>query len=233
MIFNRLMRCARLFNLKGIPMISVVSLSQSSFFGAGLDYIVSDILPLRKSKHSISLHNCTDICEVCDYVEMNTVDFLIIDYTWPGENWLSMIISLKEKIKYYHFKIISIFSEKILEIEHIVIKHASYLSFDLYNSIQGLLLILSDGTAVKGRNSNNINIDDILYIYYLRKFKITQREYTILSLILSGDNNKQISLKLNISEKTVSGHRHSIYMKLKVKSVGQLYNKLLNQAVCC
>ena len=79
-------------------MISVVSLSQSSFFGAGLDYMVSDILPLRKSKHSISLHNCTDICEVCGYVEMNTVDFLIIDYTWPGENWLSMIISLKEKI---------------------------------------------------------------------------------------------------------------------------------------
>ncbi|HDL8373341.1 TPA: helix-turn-helix transcriptional regulator, partial [Yersinia enterocolitica] len=60
-----------------------------------------------------------------------------------------------------------------------------------------------------------------------------QREYTILSLILSGNSNKNISQKLDISEKTVSGHRHSIYIKLKVKSVGQLYNKLLNQAVCC
>ncbi|CNG96862.1 LuxR family transcriptional regulatory protein [Yersinia aldovae] len=227
------MRCVRLFNLKGNPIISVVSLSQSSFFGAGLDHIVSDILPLRKSKHSISISNCTDIYEACDYVETNAVDFLIIDYTWPGENWLNMIIALKERMKYHHFKIISIISEKILEIEHIVIKQTSYLSFDLYNSIQGLLLVLSDGSAIKGRGNNDINMDDILYIYYLRKFKITQREYTILSLILSGNNNKQISLKLDISEKTVSGHRHSIYIKLKVKSVGQLYNKLLNQAVCC
>ncbi len=50
-------------------MISVVSLSQSSFFGAGLDYIVSDVMPLRKSNHLISLNNFTDIAEACDYVE--------------------------------------------------------------------------------------------------------------------------------------------------------------------
>ncbi|MFJ1229362.1 LuxR C-terminal-related transcriptional regulator [Yersinia proxima] len=42
-----------------------------------------------------------------------------------------------------------------------------------------------------------------------------------------------MSQKFDISENTLSGHRHSIYIKLKVKSVGQLYNKLLNQAVCC
>ncbi|EMX1082197.1 response regulator transcription factor [Yersinia enterocolitica] len=227
------MRCVRLFNIKGNPMISVVSLSQSSFFGAGLDYVVSDIMPLKKSNRLISLNNFTDIAEVCDYIEVHSVDFLIIDYTWPGENWLNMIISLKERMRYHPIKIVSIIGEKILEIEHIVIKQTSYLSFDLYNSIQGLQLVLSDSSAIKGRSNNDINIDDILYIYYLREFKITQREYTILSLILSGDSNKEISQKLDISEKTVSGHRHSIYIKLKVKSVGQLYNKLLNQAVCC
>lgn len=62
-------------------MISVVSLSQSSFFGAGLGYIVSDVMSLRKSKHSISLNNFTDIAEVCDYIEIHSVDFLIVDYT--------------------------------------------------------------------------------------------------------------------------------------------------------
>ncbi|WP_019081754.1 hypothetical protein [Yersinia enterocolitica] len=96
-------------------------------------------------------------------------------------------------MRYHPIKIVSIIGEKILEIEHIVIKQTSYLSFDLYNSIQGLQLVLSDSSAIKGRSNNDINIDDILYIYYLRKFKITQREYTILSLILSGDSNKEIS----------------------------------------
>ncbi|HDL8376709.1 TPA: helix-turn-helix transcriptional regulator, partial [Yersinia enterocolitica] len=132
-------------------MISVVSLSQSSFFGIGLDYVVSDVMSLRKSKHSISLNNFTDIAEACDYVEMHSVDFLIVDYTWPGENWLNMIISLKERMRYHHFKIVSIIGEKILEIEHIVIKQTSYLSFDLYNSIQGLQLVLSDSATIKGR----------------------------------------------------------------------------------
>ncbi|HDL8053705.1 TPA: helix-turn-helix transcriptional regulator, partial [Yersinia enterocolitica] len=135
-------------------MISVVSLSQSSFFGAGLDYIVSDVMSLRKSKHSISLNNFTDIADVCDYIEIHSVDFLIVDYTWPGESWLNMIISLKERMRYHHFKIVSIIGEKILEIEHIVIKQTSYLSFDLYNSIQGLHLVLSDSTTIKGRSNN-------------------------------------------------------------------------------
>lgn len=228
MIINRLMHCVHLFNLKGNPMISVISLSQSPLFGVGLDYIISDILPLRKPNHSISLNNFTDTTEICDYIEIHNIDFLVLDFTWSGDSWLNMISALKQCVKSHHFKMVCIISERNFSIEHIAIKQIPDLCFDLCNSIQGLLVVFSDGMAVKGKNNSDINMDDILYIYYLRKFHITQREYTILSLILSGDNNKRISQKLDISEKTVSGHRQSIYIKLKVKSVGQLYNKLLN-----
>lgn len=103
-------------------MILVVFLSQLLFFGIGLDYVVLDVMLFRKFKYLILLNNFIDIVEVCDYVEMYSVDFLIVDYIWSGENWLNMIILLKEWMRYYYFKIVSIIGEKIFEIEYIVIK---------------------------------------------------------------------------------------------------------------
>ncbi len=46
--------------------------------------------------------------------------------------------------------------------------------------------------------------------------ELTKREYEVLSLIAEGLNNKDISEKLFISEKTVKNHVSSIFRKIKV-----------------
>ena len=47
---------------------------------------------------------------------------------------------------------------------------------------------------------------------------LTEREQDVLGLLVSGNANKEIALKLNIGEKTVKTHVSSILSKLGVSS---------------
>jgi len=51
--------------------------------------------------------------------------------------------------------------------------------------------------------------------------KLTEREETILDLLIRGKANKQIALDLSISEKTVEMHLCHIYRKLNVGCRGE------------
>jgi two-component system nitrate/nitrite response regulator NarL len=50
------------------------------------------------------------------------------------------------------------------------------------------------------------------------KSELTAREVEIISEIKAGSNNKEIGLKLSISEETVKRHLSNIYEKLGVSS---------------
>ena len=52
--------------------------------------------------------------------------------------------------------------------------------------------------------------------------KLTQREYDVFRLLLTGMLNKQIAAELNIAEHTVKLHRGHITQKLNVKSVAEM-----------
>lgn len=56
---------------------------------------------------------------------------------------------------------------------------------------------------------------------------LTKREREILELVLSGKNSKDIARKLNISKRTVDGHRAKINNKFGVRNTAQLYKKAL------
>ena len=51
---------------------------------------------------------------------------------------------------------------------------------------------------------------------------LTEREMDVINLIRQGNSSKDISLKLNISIKTVEVHRHNILKKLKLKNAASL-----------
>ncbi|ASJ74438.1 response regulator transcription factor [Granulosicoccus antarcticus] len=52
--------------------------------------------------------------------------------------------------------------------------------------------------------------------------KLTSRESEIITLLLRGHRNRQISSNLHISEKTVSTHRTRAFEKLQVKTTAEL-----------
>ena len=59
---------------------------------------------------------------------------------------------------------------------------------------------------------------------------LTEREMDVINLIKQGSSSKDISLKLDISIKTVEVHRHNILKKLKLKNTVSLINFINSQA---
>jgi DNA-binding CsgD family transcriptional regulator len=63
---------------------------------------------------------------------------------------------------------------------------------------------------------------------FLTEFKITDREKEIITLLIEGLSNKEISKKLFISIKTVKNHITNIYIKTSVNNRVQLTNLIRN-----
>jgi FixJ family two-component response regulator len=59
-------------------------------------------------------------------------------------------------------------------------------------------------------------------LFLHRLLKLTERERAVLGCALAGRSNKEISLELHISHRTIEGHRARIYLKAGVSSLLEL-----------
>ncbi|MBW5378030.1 LuxR family transcriptional regulator, partial [Brachyspira pilosicoli] len=82
---------------------------------------------------------------------------------------------------------------------------------------------ISDSLCEKNDESdNNIKLEEKIEV---NDFNLTKREKQILSYLLSGKTNKEISLIFGISLNTVNNHVANIYYKSGVKNRVELVNK--------
>lgn len=63
------------------------------------------------------------------------------------------------------------------------------------------------------------------------EYKLTKREYQILPYLITGKNNTYISRRMNISPKTVSNHRRSIYLKFNANGISSFYHRMKQESV--
>jgi len=66
---------------------------------------------------------------------------------------------------------------------------------------------------------------------FIEKFDITRRQMDIIHLVLSGSSNREISLKLGISERTVENHIFNIYNKIGVDNRIELFNTAVSYGI--
>ncbi len=92
----------------------------------------------------------------------------------------------------------------------------SFLIVNIYGLINvSIFLFTSEEKMYKKKLDNIVNV-----------YKITDREYEVLILVLNGYSNRQISDKLYISEGTVKNYIYSMFKKVNVNSRIQLINLL-------
>jgi DNA-binding NarL/FixJ family response regulator len=60
---------------------------------------------------------------------------------------------------------------------------------------------------------------------------LTEREMDVINLIKQGSSSRDISIKLDISIKTVEVHRHNILKKLKLKNAASLIHFMNSSTV--
>ncbi len=118
-------------------------------------------------------------------------------------------------IEGYRFEITALRDYKIIEI----------FSLPLYFLILNTLSMIF---SIRYYNQPAFWKNNTLSDYFREKYKITEREETIIGCIIEGLSNSQISSRLFISGKTVENHLSNIYSKLNVKNRVQLVSLILS-----
>lgn len=61
-----------------------------------------------------------------------------------------------------------------------------------------------------------------------RLARLTPREREVMELLIAGKVSKEIAVAMNVSVRTVSGHRHMVFLKMNVSSAAQLVRTVLS-----
>lgn len=60
---------------------------------------------------------------------------------------------------------------------------------------------------------------------------LSNREQQIMRMLISGQSNKEIAWKLQVSHKTIAAHRANLLAKMKVESLAELVTQLVSSGV--
>ncbi|MFA7642023.1 MAG: LuxR C-terminal-related transcriptional regulator [Sphaerochaetaceae bacterium] len=108
----------------------------------------------------------------------------------------------------------------------IVYPHLRYLSYPIYFMAFSVIILVY--LFIYFRRMPHAVVRELTYERVVR-FHITEREYSVITLIKDGLTNKEIAAKLDISVNTVNNHVANIFAKTKVRSRIDLLN-VLNDA---
>jgi two-component system response regulator NreC len=156
--------------------------------------------------------------EVIDLVEKNNPEVLILDLSMPDLDGISVTRKIKPKFPNLKILILTLHEDEALLKEAIKAGAAGYIlkraaEAELISAIHTILRgeLYVDPSMVRGLLeeplSPQVNQKEATE-------SLTQREKEILKLIVEGYTNRQIGQELNISIRTVEGHRANISDKL-------------------
>jgi len=166
-----------------------------------------DTVPLRKDLSSILPGNTAD-------------EILILELNCPGRKDLDQIQKLVKSFPQVKILLLSLLPRINIGLQLLESGISGYLlkscgEADLLSALNKITehkpYFCSDITQnlLSGKNKDRV-ITDIM---------LTDREKEVLSMLVSSHTNKQIALKLNLSENTVKTHRRNIHSKFGVSNL--------------
>jgi DNA-binding NarL/FixJ family response regulator len=155
------------------------------------------------------------------YQNYSQVKAIIVDYEQQD---ISLLIALME-IKSLDSEMTLILMTREARfsntIENILINTVADYALNCTDSLRKLELILRE---LHGCTQHKTIVKNTDWYRIEKASNLTRKEEVVLPYIVSGKNNKEISRYLNLSQKTISCHRRSIYEKFKVNNLIGLYN---------
>ena len=156
-------------------------------------------------------------------LEKQPVEILLMDITMPGPSGLDLLPDLKKRFPRLHVLILSQYPESQMAVRAIRAGSAGYLNKD---AAPGELV-----TAIKRVCSGKMYVTDSVSELLAENVRqpggklhesLSNREYRVLCLLVSGKTVTEIGELLNLSVKTISTYRSRVLEKLHVQSNAEL-----------
>ncbi len=202
--------------------------------------IIEDHLDFRESisyiLNSIEGFTCsgkfTSVEEALD--EIKDTDVILLDINLPGISGTEGIIHLKKKLPKAKILMLTVFDDDT-NIFHAILNGADGY---ILKKTPPLRLIQAIEDASAGGAPMTPTIAKQAFELFKKfapakeeKFNLSERETEVLSLLVDGLSNEEISNKLFISIQTVRNHIRHIYEKLHVHSKSQAVVKALKSGI--
>jgi two-component system, NarL family, response regulator DegU len=160
-------------------------------------------------------------------------DIVLMDINLPFKNGIDCVKELKQLDCTSKFIFITMHHEEIYVLKAVKAGASGYILKD--TEIEELIsLIERIHYTDTFHYSDKLNIDikkklnnPSLFSEFDEKFNLTSREIDVIKLLSLGLNNKEISEKLFISDRTVNTHRTNIMFKMNTKNAVELVVKAL------
>jgi len=157
--------------------------------------------------------------QVLDLVRKENWDVLILDITMPGQGGLAILDQLKKERPKMGILVLSIHPEDLFGVRALRAGAAGYMNKESASEqlVNAVRRIASGGKYISQ------NLAEKLALYVAGNGKapheaLSDREYQILRLLVSGKTVSEIAAELNLSAKTVSTYRNRTLRKMNLKN---------------
>lgn len=166
--------------------------------------------------------------EVLSKVKQNTYDLIFLDISMPEMTGIMALKDLKTKPAIPPIIVLSMHNE----VSYIKKAYIHGASSYLLKTTESDEIIVAIKTVLEGKKYFNNDVANILFddlalananqLFYLQHQLLSKREVQIISLYVKGLNADKMAALLNISPRTIEGHRTNIFKKLGIKNVKEM-----------
>lgn len=207
--------------------IKIMIADDHPVFREGLHRVISSVHDL---KVVLEVKNCRELLE---QVKMTKVDIVILDITMNKELSLDYMKTIKGEIPDLPFLILSVYPEEYFALRYIKAGASGYINKE--SSLKDLIAAIKR-VASGGRYVSPEFMEKMAFFpagdKTLVHEKLSDREFQVFHMLVSGKPLKEIGEKLFLSVKTVSTHRTNLLRKMNMKSNSELTKyALLNNLI--
>lgn len=153
-------------------------------------------------------------------IHLHSPDVILMDFNMPHINGLEMTEQILKNFSDQKIIILSMYAQntQIDQFRKLGVKGYLLKTVEPSELCQAIKLVeKGENIFSKSNQENNHSEDD-----FLKKFRLTQREFEVIKLIKAGKSSNEISEILHLSIHTIVTHRKNIHLKLDIQNEREL-----------
>jgi DNA-binding NarL/FixJ family response regulator len=161
-----------------------------------------------------------DSRETLKAIHLHAPDVILMDFNMPHINGLEMTEQILKNFPQQKIIILSMYAQntQIEQFRKLGVKGYLLKTVEPSELCNAVSLVKNGENIFPKSNQENNHSEDS----FLKKFRLTQREYEVIKLIKEGKSSSEISDMLHLSIHTVVTHRKNIHLKLDIQNEREL-----------
>jgi DNA-binding NarL/FixJ family response regulator len=161
-----------------------------------------------------------DSRETLKAIHLHSPDVILMDFNMPHVNGLEVTEQILQNFHQQKIIILSMYAQntQIEQFKKLGVKGYLLKTVDPSELCHVIRLVAKGEDIFSKSNQDNNHSED----NFLKKFRLTQREFEVMKLIKEGKSSNEMANILHLSIHTIITHRKNIHLKLDIQNEREL-----------